>query len=548
VGEAVRSSVVIAAILFAGSLLAGLGFCALLPLFEGFDESAHYSYIQQIAQTGTWPRLNDPMSAEMDDYLKLAPTPMGGRWSYWAFFQAPAATQDAGGAAIHDARDPARPWRAGARPNWQGQHPPLYYAVLAPVWLVSKSWSLYTQLFLLRAVSYLLAWGGLVIAMVSIARQSAASPLKPVLLVGPALWPALFPMWFPEMARLGNDSLLLLLLALAWVVTQKALASRGRTRDFALLGALCGLSLLTKATALPFVGALGLFLIWRTWRARGDAALRRMTLSQLLVFCLTAAVVGGWWYVKCYIDYGTPLVTAAGFALAEQGGLLKGLSEHFAWLKAIIGLAENVRSFVWSGTWSFIFLPRIFEIPLSILVVVVAAGWIRQCAEAKKISSIDALALLTLGLFVLALVQNTIVIIALVGGFLAGAWYLHCLAPLLATFVVTGLDEAATWRRVRPLIGALVIYPLLFLPFVTAFHLFYFSGCLPEAIGDRRFGLTAIAACAALPREVLNHMSVLGNPAFAIPLFGAGCAVMLAGLLLFAVPRFFLAMRPSVSG
>ena len=30
-------------------LLAGLGWLALLPPWEGFDEAAHYSYIQQIA-------------------------------------------------------------------------------------------------------------------------------------------------------------------------------------------------------------------------------------------------------------------------------------------------------------------------------------------------------------------------------------------------------------------------------------------------------------------------------------------------------------------
>ena len=56
--------------LVAGSLVAGFGFCALLPPFEGFDETAHYSYIQQIAQTGTWPRLNDPITADVDDLFK----------------------------------------------------------------------------------------------------------------------------------------------------------------------------------------------------------------------------------------------------------------------------------------------------------------------------------------------------------------------------------------------------------------------------------------------------------------------------------------------
>ena len=49
----------------------------------------------------------------------------------------------------------------------------------------------------------------------------------------------------PEMARLGNDSLVLLLLSLAWVVTRKAFDPRGKTFHFALLGVVCGLGLLT---------------------------------------------------------------------------------------------------------------------------------------------------------------------------------------------------------------------------------------------------------------------------------------------------------------
>jgi hypothetical protein len=67
--------------------MAGLGFCALLPPFDGFDETAHYSYIQQIAQTGTWPRLNDPITADVDDYLKVAPSTIGAKARWSGFFQ-----------------------------------------------------------------------------------------------------------------------------------------------------------------------------------------------------------------------------------------------------------------------------------------------------------------------------------------------------------------------------------------------------------------------------------------------------------------------------
>jgi hypothetical protein len=523
-----------AAILLAGSLLAGLGFCALLPPFEGFDENAHYAYIQQIAQTGTWPRLLDPVPAEVDAYLEAAPAPraLGSRWTYPAFFAASPDTIQAGAAAVHARRDPARPWRAGIAGNWEGQHPPLYYALLAPVWSVSKGWSIYAQLFLLRAVSYLFAWGGLVVATVSIIRAKASSPIAPLLVLAPALWPELFPMWFPEMARVGNDSLVLLLMAVAWVVTRRALGPRGDIRHFVLLGAICGLGLLTKATVLPFVAALGLFLTWRAWRMRGDAAALRVSVARLIVLGLVATAVGGWWYMKNLFDSGSLLGFHDITLLEHQGGLLKGLSEKFSLPMALRGPGATAMTFLWVGSWSAILPPRLTEIPLAILVVVVAAGWMARVARTKRICDLDAVAAMTLALFVLALLWQILKFIALFAVHSGGAWYLHSFAPLLAPMVGRGLAEAAAWRRARPLVGALVIYPVLFLPFATALELFHFAGCLDQSPGDPHVGLAAFAACAAVPREIFGNLAVLGNPALALALFGAGWMAMLIGVVL----------------
>jgi hypothetical protein len=541
-----RSSIFAAIILLIGSLLAGLGFCALLPPFEGFDEIAHYSYIQQVAQTGTWPRALGPMSAEVEDYQRMIPG-VGGA-SYPAFFAASPDSIQAVAKAIHAERDPGRPWRPGVGKNWEGQHPPLYYAVLAPLWSASKGLSIYAQLFLLRGMSYLFAWGGLVIATISLARRNGNSSVTPFVIIGPALWPAVFPMWFPEMARLGNDSLVLLLLALAWVVAKKAHSERGRLFHFGLLGFLCGLALLTKATALPFVAALGLFLIWRVWCARDNGAALRVTGVQLLVFCLVTVAIAGWWYVENLLVVGNFVGSNDIYLLDKQGGLLKGLKENFSLPLTVSGFGATVMTFLWVGTWSGVLPPRLTELPLGILLFIIVVGWILYAVRVRRISSLNVVALLTLAFFVAAVLKQTLVYIAWVRVNSGAAWYLHSLAPLLAPFVAIGLAETARWRRARWIIGAISIYPLFFLLFATAMELFYFAGCLGEKPVDPHFGLMATVACAGSPLTVLDNLAVFGSPALSIPVFGVGCAVMLGGVVLvIARSHFFSRGLPGPS-
>ena len=68
----------ISAGLLLASLLIGLAHVAGLPPFEGIDETAHYSYIEQIAKTGTFPRAGDLLRQDAQDVeksLEAAPGP-----------------------------------------------------------------------------------------------------------------------------------------------------------------------------------------------------------------------------------------------------------------------------------------------------------------------------------------------------------------------------------------------------------------------------------------------------------------------------------------
>src|ERR1044072_2153900 len=117
------------------ALLIGLAQAALLPPWEGFDETAHFSYVAQIADTGTWPQGKEPLSADVEASTRKTPAGLLLRaWgSYAAFKTASPEMLDAARRELHAAPAAPRTWRPGQALNWEDQQPLLYYAMLAPV-------------------------------------------------------------------------------------------------------------------------------------------------------------------------------------------------------------------------------------------------------------------------------------------------------------------------------------------------------------------------------------------------------------------------------
>ena len=196
--------------------------------------------------------------------------------------------------------------------NWQAQHPPFYYALLTPAYLLSERWSLAGQLALLRGLSYLAAWLSLCLAVFVAAKTFPASGPGRAMIAAPALWPFVFPGWFPEMARLGNDSLVALLVACAVAVVTCAPIRRWST--WLLLGVICGLGALTKATFLPFLAVIALLLLYRTWR-------RDASPWQFLGFLATVIAVAGWWYFQRSVETGMLFATVEGIGSKGKGGI-----------------------------------------------------------------------------------------------------------------------------------------------------------------------------------------------------------------------------------
>jgi uncharacterized membrane protein YeaQ/YmgE (transglycosylase-associated protein family) len=520
--------------LLAATLLIGFAQICELPPFEGFDEIAHYSYIQQVAETASWPHFDDPLSAEIDEYLQVAPSSssLQARWSYSGFFASPANIIDMGRIAVYSNRDGSRAWLPGSGANWQAQHPPLYYLVMAPFYKLSKNWSLAAQLLFLRGISYFVAWIALCLASFSMISRSQSPLIASALILAPALWPFFFPMWFPEMARLGNDSLVILLAACACLALKKLPESDANIFRYAVLGVLFGLGLLTKATFFPFAVVTAGFLGLQTWQARGISSTMNKRAYGLMVFVFVIGVISGWWYLGKYIETGSALGSNDAIFLNQSGGLLKGLGHNASFRKVFIDWPSFLASsFVWVGTWSFVRWPPMSLLPLITMIWLFAAGYI-GAVRRSDVHAKDCLPALTFAALLFALFNHSLVFIAAYGAVGGAGYYLHSFLPILVPLVGYGLARTVAVRETHRVIFVLALYPAVFLPAMLITQGLFFAGC--ELRHDEHSPIDTSLLLNCLANDLsgrVKNLSTLSYPWLAISFFFFGWFSMVIGLI-----------------
>jgi hypothetical protein len=525
--------------LAAGCLLLGVAHIALLPPWEGFDETAHYSYIQELADTGSVPALETArVSTDVERYARDAPLPYASRppfesndgLTYRSFFEATRGGRPAAGPA-HRRPDGARRYAPGSVANWEAQHPPLYYLVLAPVYRATRHLAWAPHLFSLRLPSYLFAWLAWVLAFhgcLAAMRPSQDGMAWRWAAIGTAAWPFLLPAWFPGFARIGNDSLAALVTTGVWLVSVHA-ARRGlETRHAVALGLLLGAGALTKASLVPVAAGTAGFWLFRAWSRRGGAPMAPV-LARLALALAFLAAVAGWWYLRNRHPYLVPLAPAEVAAIRDGGGLLGGLERNFTLAEWARGHAALVATVAWSGTWSLARPPHFLLAPLALTVLLAGAGYLWAVRRAPPADLAWLAAWMTLPLLA-ALGGHVLLRIALSGRAITPGYYLHALVAPLGAALGLALARAFSRRAGRALALFLAAYALAFGLAVSWAQVLMFSGHLFKAGADKGYQSGSPARALLVVPEVLARLEWLAYPSVGAAAFVLGAALALAGL------------------
>ena len=506
--------------------LVGVANCALLPPFEEYDSVQYWSGIQQVADTGTIPKLGEAkLSADVDAYTgprifdQEPEKPFIGP-IYRNFF--------AGGGELP--QPASRQFQPGQKGNYEAQQPPLYFVVLAPAYLLVRDWSWPAHMLFLRLVSWSLAYTGFLAGTLAGVRVLHDLRLSPALGVLLPAWPLLFPEVFADEARLGNNGLSLCFAGIAWAFTLHLLrrppAAPGRSMAWSAagLGIALGLGLLTKPFFIPI--GLGVALLF-FYQAIQTHSLR--PLGYLVLALLLAALVGGSWYLHNWLTTGSFTNLLDYGPLEQQGGMLRSILdqgigarqiEHF-----LRGMAVMAATFIWAGSWSRAILWPWLAAPVLLMAAIAFVAWL---VRFRRWPIEGQAPLFFVAPFAGGLVYHQLVWVFSAETGMPGTpgWHLHVVAPALALALALG------WQY-RRILGVLAGYAILFHAACWASQASYFSGC--AYIADQHRPLQLDPGSCLIDA---GHLARLGEPVL------AGLSLLL-GAILSAIGLFLALRRPA---
>jgi hypothetical protein len=441
------------------------------PLGEGLDVYGHVAYATFVEREGRWPTATEPsMRADVARWRRACLGPdylCPGFYGRWRATSPDERTRAAAEALVADPDAP------NVADNYQAQHPPLYYLVLAPVTRLLRHAALDIQVFWLGLLSIVIA--ALAVPLVHRALAAAGNGRGAVLAVLAVAW---FPNLLPFLARVSNDTLAFpLVSALVLLVT----VARPTTRSMAAAGAVLGLGLWTKSYFAALVPAV---LVWAV--ARKDADGSWCADWRSLVSCAAAlAIVAGPLFAHNLFTTGhlLPLLEArATHSLAPSERLGALFLVDPAWF--VLGMARN---FIWVGYWSFVSPAYTFYVAVAIAMCGLFILAARRAPASPHFTRLSP----------------TVVVALMVAGFLAGmgwhaalftldarvrglerfsgneGYYLNILLPGLAVVVSRAMLGRGTARRPLAALAGFVVVMMAANLWARAAMLVFWGGGAP---------------------------------------------------------------------
>lgn len=447
-----------------GVFLAGLGYLAFLPAFEGRQEAAQVAALIEFASTG---RL---ALAETDAAFDLEALNHSGPW--------PGLLAGEGRAGYASSEQTA-PVALPATPAGTYRAHPLTLVVLAPARQLAQGMSWPSQIRLYRLIVWSIALLGFAASLAGGLRYGYLDAQGAVVM---AAWPFVFPHFFAQMTTVGGAGVALGCFGVVSAALM-ALSRRNELTASLVLGLALGLGIWADTLMMAIWAGLAGFFLWRGWRLRQAEQLdAEWVILRLFAMGLALLIGAGW------VTYA--LISGAGLSMTPVLG--PGFLARF-WTSVASFSADGGASMILPG-------PGWRLVPLSLLALILIR-WEFHWRALPPLAKAPA--------FVLPVFVLTILLMGL-QGHATGFEELHMLAPVLALIMAMCCRSSALYVALICLGGGGALA-------LGLLQASVFSGCAVFEPGLGRYGYEN-ASC-LLDWTALEAVSA---PAFALKALGAG--------------------------
>ena len=311
----VVSSKNIPALLIILFVVHGLLYAGMYPLWDPWDEPAHFAHIQFIVEEKMLPTTDDHLSNEI--VFTFDKLPMIKFWDYLQFaeidvdYDIGATIQSQNFSTywnnfavneILENRELISSQPLESRTTYDSfislyeAHPPIGYLIQVPIYTMFYDQDIITRVFALRIFSVLVAAVAAIFAYKTISLIFQDRFMR----IGSLMFIVFNPMFMTDIARVTNETTAMLLFSIFLYLMVLYLKGKTNTKHIVLIGVVLGLGLLTKPTFMPAVALVPIFIFLRYIQNNADKP--RLSIPQSLknlgiIFGVTIPMVS-WWYFE----------------------------------------------------------------------------------------------------------------------------------------------------------------------------------------------------------------------------------------------------------
>ncbi len=408
----------------------------LLPLWEGFDEPFHYSFVESLSVRHQLPDAGGgQMARDVEASLALAPASLPVKhnlpqvMTYDEYFRVPEQQR----ASMRKQLEmlPAewrREFRADGPPNYESQQSPLAYLLLAPFDALLGNQPLAVRVLWLRMLCGVAAALLQSLAALALARELELSERARSLMMLLVATPQMF---YAAVAHVGNDWLAVSLSS--WfIVAMVRFVKQPDPRRALWLGVITGAGLLTKAYFLAWAVAGFVAMVSLLWR-------RRLPWKAAASFTIPACAMAAPAAIRNIVVLGS----LTGMQQSSGGIGLKKTFAAFVALNWWEALPSLLRSALWTGNSTYNSFSRS---TLNVVLLLLAAGLAGWTFTRQRHRGPERWIAVALACFGTALLYFTALTFAHIPGELTLApWYTAAAHVPLACLVSLGAESVGRW-------------------------------------------------------------------------------------------------------